>query len=444
MTIVLFSLSSWAHSVYFSPEDHLDSVVIEEISKARKSIDIAIYTFRSAAVRDALSQVMSDNPELKVRLLVRRSGVSALTRLLDPLMVHWASSEETHSVRYVTLTNHHKFMVVDGESLVTTSANFNSSSLAQTYDENTFVCSAGCRQMVSAYAQEFDFLFKNANDFFTLEAVNESPFVRARSIASHRAWFTSFNMEPKVRGVKASFFRKDQEPYVKTRLVKAMDEAQESIVVATGHLRSWPLAKALKRAHERGVQVKILLDSQEYITPQEQAAEDLKKQDCENEGVSLEDCVRKGFHFGRWLASQGLDVSFKYYMLQWSFIFAPQMHHKYMVVDGDKVYSGSYNWSDNAEWSSFENIAVHDRQSVVQKYEQNFEAMMQYGVESSFQNWFATWKESGSELQLKFDAKIMKLEEIDQIWTTVCDLCGGSLCEGLTQVRESTLSCKKL
>ena len=34
------------------------------------------------------------------------------------------------------------------------------------------------------------------------------------------------------------------------------------------------------------------------------------------------------------------------------------MHHKFCVIDNQKVITGSYNWSDNAENKNDENAAV--------------------------------------------------------------------------------------
>ena len=42
------------------------------------------------------------------------------------------------------------------------------------------------------------------------------------------------------------------------------------------------------------------------------------------------------------------------------------MHHKFCVIDNQKVITGSYNWSDNAENKNDENAAVmydYDRAS---------------------------------------------------------------------------------
>jgi phosphatidylserine/phosphatidylglycerophosphate/cardiolipin synthase-like enzyme len=58
------------------------------------------------------------------------------------------------------------------------------------------------------------------------------------------------------------------------------------------------------------------------------------------------------------------------------------MHHKYMVIDGKTLFTGSYNLSDNAEHATFENMLVFRAPQfagLVQKFEQNFESMWHTG-----------------------------------------------------------------
>jgi phosphatidylserine/phosphatidylglycerophosphate/cardiolipin synthase-like enzyme len=58
------------------------------------------------------------------------------------------------------------------------------------------------------------------------------------------------------------------------------------------------------------------------------------------------------------------------------------MHHKYMVVDGATVASGSYNLSDNAEHATMENMVVYDGaeyQALADAFEANFESIWETG-----------------------------------------------------------------
>ena len=58
------------------------------------------------------------------------------------------------------------------------------------------------------------------------------------------------------------------------------------------------------------------------------------------------------------------------------------MHHKYMVVDGTTLFSGSYNLSDNAEHDTFENMMVlkgAEHATLIAAFEANFESIWKTG-----------------------------------------------------------------
>jgi phosphatidylserine/phosphatidylglycerophosphate/cardiolipin synthase-like enzyme len=54
------------------------------------------------------------------------------------------------------------------------------------------------------------------------------------------------------------------------------------------------------------------------------------------------------------------------------------MHSKYLVVDGSRVLTGSFNWSENAELKTFENLVRFDERAVVRAYQDNFVKVFSY------------------------------------------------------------------
>lgn len=55
------------------------------------------------------------------------------------------------------------------------------------------------------------------------------------------------------------------------------------------------------------------------------------------------------------------------------------MHNKIAIYDGGIVQTGSYNWSDNAEYNSWENVVFIDDGLTVKKYQDYFEKMWNWG-----------------------------------------------------------------
>jgi cardiolipin hydrolase len=58
------------------------------------------------------------------------------------------------------------------------------------------------------------------------------------------------------------------------------------------------------------------------------------------------------------------------------------MHHKFVVIDGAKVLSGSFNWTMQAVMGNKENVIVTEEPEIVAPFAEEFESL---------------WKEIGSE-----------------------------------------------
>ncbi len=129
------------------------------------------------------------------------------------------------------------------------------------------------------------------------------------------------------------------------------------------------------------------------------------------------ECEKTGAFFSRRLAEAGVEMHLKYYSFIWNFVVAPQMHSKYMIVDGKTVYSGSYNYSYNAEFNSFENVAIFEEASakeVVDSFKANFKDVLGYGGGAEgFNDYMAKFKEA-KEFPLVFAPVTMKLDQIDK------------------------------
>ncbi len=91
-------------------------------------------------------------------------------------------------------------------------------------------------------------------------------------------------------------------------LAAAIDGAQRSVDVAIFLFDLWSVRDALIRAHERGVEVRVVTDSDEILEPEMQALIDA--------GIEVLGDRRE-----------------------------PLMHHKFVVIDGFEVWTGSMNFT---------------------------------------------------------------------------------------------------
>lgn len=120
-------------------------------------------------------------------------------------------------------------------------------------------------------------------------------------------------------------------------VVDAVDHAKSKILVQAYSFTSAPIAKALKDAHDRGVDVRVILD---------------KSQRTERySGLT-------------YLQHAGIPT--------WIDSVHAIAHNKVMVIDGVTVVSGSFNFTKSAESSNAENLLLIHDANLAKAYDQNW------------------------------------------------------------------------
>jgi phosphatidylserine/phosphatidylglycerophosphate/cardiolipin synthase-like enzyme len=124
-------------------------------------------------------------------------------------------------------------------------------------------------------------------------------------------------------------------------LINLISQARKSIYVAIYSFTRDGLARALIDAKNRGVEVKIIIEE--------------------------ENAYGQGSDY-RMLKEAGVDIR-----LDGN---PALMHHKFMVVDGEIIVTGSYNWSTAAEDRNDENFVVIRDRSVAERFMQEFNRLL--------------------------------------------------------------------
>jgi phosphatidylserine/phosphatidylglycerophosphate/cardiolipin synthase-like enzyme len=388
--------------VVFSPRPATDSHmtrIAKMIREAKESVDIAMYSYSDAGIAAALREAKARG--VKVRFLFETANEDK--GISDPAMRASSKSGRIEAdgidVRFVNKILHHKFVIVDGPrddidkagtaQLVTGSANW-SSTAATVFDEATFFIKNSA-ELVASYQQEFDALWVGSRDF-TGPAQAESRStanIGPDDVADEQgisALFTRANM--KAGGSDGATWSTNKASLaVSDQFVAAIKRAKKSIHIASGHMRLRPVAEALMAAKKAdpSLDIKVYLDQQEWISVSGDAAQKAERAECESKATTptaLRECGEKDFLWSKALVDAGIDVRYKIYSYRWDHSFAAQMHHKYMVVDGAELLSGSYNLSMNAEHSTFENVVQLSGaqfKSVVEQFEGNHAAILETG-----------------------------------------------------------------
>ncbi|MBI5537263.1 MAG: hypothetical protein HY898_31365 [Deltaproteobacteria bacterium] len=422
------------------PQSHL-SKIAALIDGAQRSVDIAIYSYSDNGIAEALKRAVGRG--VTVRLVFE----SARDDKSKPEGTTSAKLEGIGvDVRYVNKIMHHKFAIIDGPRtsvdeafsavLVTGSANW-SSSAATRYDENTVIVrNAG--ELVLRFQREFNGLWDNSRDFtwnqqlqfFTskpigLPLIADDPAVDAV--------FTSANFAVTQSSAGPGFSVVAGRNEVSDKLVELIQGAQKSIHLASGHLRSRPVAEALmaKRKDHPEVDIRVYLDNQEYIGSSIAESQQASVQKCltaaGEDAKKQQACWDVGVLFSYPVQAAGVPLRFKLYCYRWDFSYALQMHHKYMVFDGSTVASGSYNLSDNAEHETMENMVVYSGQhlpDLAKAFESNFEGMWSTGEsDGRYQKMMDLIEHTQDPIPLAFEPMALDWSQVTALKAAIRKAC---------------------
>lgn len=386
--LAFFSTFSQASiSVLFSPNGGVRDRINSEIAESKSSLYVAMYSLSDSKSIKTMKELATNGVDVKLILNQAQKDTKKASDL----------EESGIDVRYVNLVMHHKFAIVDNQTLVTGSQNW-SVSADKIYDEDLLVFKNN-REQIKSFQSEFNYLWNYSRDYegpasagVELEFIDNS---------SSNVIFTSENF--KVVDYRGEWsFRKNVDlvdGVAGRAIIQAINEAQASIQIASAHFRRADFYEPLIEAINRGVKVEIVLDGQEY------------------DGVVPNNLPENETEF--WdeiLATQGATVKYKMYSRYWNFVTAKQMHSKYMIVDNKKVLTGSFNWSVNSELNSIENLIILGSQEA-KKYSSNFQNLMSYG-EGEFKPLLADIKSSRGLGPCTFDSISLSPEEIETLRKT--------------------------
>ncbi len=428
--------------VIFSPQPYEDSHLArtaELIDGAEVSIDLAMYSFRDNGVLEAIGRA-------------RERGVS-VRAILESAHKDHDDPEGTKSgqledmgveVRWVNKIMHHKFAIIDGPrtdaaaaatgTLVTGSGNW-SWSAGTKYDENTVIVS-GDERLMLAFQQEYELLWDNSRLVDGHEDIPEADVTPISDDQVDEAQgsdvvFTTANMTTYVSSTYGPTFKTvSGSGEVREALAQLIAEADESIWIASGHLRSRQITDALVAAHAANpdLEIKVYLDGQEYVSDGYWADEVTDYVECTEEAsttIQAQKCEDKGLHFGWLLAETGIDLRYKYYSYRWHYSYAVQMHHKYLVVDGTTVASGSYNMSNNAELDTVENMVFYEASAypqLVADFVDNFESIWDTGTGSELDSLMAQIT-SGDDFPIVFPSMALEHDQVSALKQAIYENC---------------------
>ena len=348
----------------------------ELIKSAEDYVHITIYSWSDGEIDKAMLYALKNGVKVKI---VLHPPLAKKARTIKKVLKLEAAGAE---VKIAKQNMHEKFLLVDGKTLVNSSANLSSG--AKTRYSEAFVFHQKYRSttnsvnsLIKDFRHEFTVLWNSSKDMITsdednADALNDYTKLTDEDVVINLPsentdlclYSSSMNFKVKANRPSSSAYslgkfislgrvkvNGEQTWKVRDLLIKKIDAAKKTIELSLNHFNIRAVSDALIAAVKRGVDVRLNVDNQEYkskpnnkeMTPQ--FVQDWK---------SLEGNAKKT-----------APVRVKYYAHTPSPSRWLLNHHKYILIDytasgkGTTLLAGSYNISRNAEHRQFDNMVMY-------------------------------------------------------------------------------------
>lgn len=389
------------------PGDDFEQIMIDSIASAKTTVDVAVHELRLPRIAKALVerqragvqiQVILENTYTRPWSSLSNTEVAQLDQrgrgqyqefrqLVDRNKDGQISQNEINQGdALVVLKNagiawiddtadgsagsglmHHKFMVVDRQTVIVTSANFTTSDVHGDFSSpgsqgnpNAFL-KIDSSDLAAIFTREFNLMWgdgpgKQPNSLFglkkTFRPVQQLRLGDASIAVQFSPTSQSIPWEQSVNGL----------------IGKTLNRATRSVDLALFVFSEQPLSTVLDLKHQHGVNVRALIEPDYAYKSYSEGLDML--------GVALAQSDESGnsgycqFEVGNALWQQPIKT-----------VGVPQLpegdrlHHKFGVVDRQTVIVGSHNWSAAANQNNDENLLVIDSPVVAAHFEREFERL---------------------------------------------------------------------
>ncbi len=359
-----FPASDAVTSAMFSPWEGTQAFdkMYKAISGAKHEAKITVYSWSDSGFDKAIEDAVKNGVNVKVVLhpsLAKDANTISKVAKLEGLQAKGKAA-----FKIAPRNMHEKFAIVDGEYLVNSSANMSNGAKTK-YSEN-FVFMTGPDFILDNFENEFAVLWNSSKDMIshsrdTVEDRLPYDATKHQTLGKEVTLYSSSMNYNYVENASSSVAFQEGKfvklvakgggvgPYtVRDAIIASVNKAKKSIHCSFNHFNMKEISDALVKAAQRGVNVQLTVDNQEF------------------KERFYDDMIEMTPHFvDNWKklpgnAGKSAPVRVKFY----SHYPNPAMwylnHHKFFLVDhgtSDAVlFTGSYNLSETAEHNQFDNM----------------------------------------------------------------------------------------
>ena len=381
--------------------DNLEAIIIEEINSADHSIDVAVQELRLPKVAQALAQKYQQG--VKVRVILDNNYNRSLSEFTSLEIGRLNQRDRLRYQEFFTLVDsnkdgrlsqaeieqkdalvilrnagipviddtadgskgsglmHHKFVIVDRQKVVTGSANFTLSgvhgdfaNLATRGNVNNLMVIDN-QQLATIFTTEFNSMWGDG-----LGGKQDSKFGLAKPARSLQQ--VSFGDNLVTIQFSPASPTQDWQSTTNGIIGTTLNRANRSIDLALFVFSEQKLADLLQRKQQEGVAIRALFDRGFAFRYYSEALDLL--------GVALRYQCKYEQGNNPWQeAIESVGVA--------SLPTGDKLHHKFALIDGHTVITGSHNWSAAANHSNDETLLIIHNPRVAAHFQQEFDRMYQ-------------------------------------------------------------------
>jgi phosphatidylserine/phosphatidylglycerophosphate/cardiolipin synthase-like enzyme len=384
------------------PGDNLEKIIIDTINQAQSNVDVAVQELRLPLIAQAL--VTKQESGVKVRVILENSYNFTVAELVEKIQakaktsdqdgdraedyiafidqnqdgITPAESDQRDAVQILRNGNipviddtedgskgtglmHHKFVIVDGKTLIVTSANFTLSDQHGDYTKpetrgntnNLLVIQSP--ELAQIFTEEFNLMWGDGvggqkDSLFG----TKKPQRLAKTLTIGNSQVTvKFSPDKKII------------PWEQTSnglIAQTLQKSQQQIYLLLFVFSEQSISNILEERHQRGTDIKVLIDPGFAFRNYSEGLDLL--------GVNLKTNCQEEAHNRPWsnpIETVGIPSLPK----------GDKLHDKLGIVDDRWVVTGSHNWSNGANYLNDETLLVLENPQINAHYQREFSNLYQ-------------------------------------------------------------------
>lgn len=325
--------------------------IIGEINQAQQSLEIAVYSLKSPRIKEAIYAAAARGVEVSLIMDFRKKEIHDQFFFDLPSSIKRLDFGSDEGGK--TILMHHKFAIIDRgqatQKLIFGSYNW--TELQEKFDPSFIFISANS-ELITSFGREFDRLARGESGPDKLKSLGYNPWDLSLSASGfqYEVWFG-----PGVVGNNLN-----------NRIYTLLRDAKQEVKIMIWDFTDKGLAEEIINRARAGVKVKIITDNRSFsnqasVFPLLQEAKiryKLANLEIISDEVRGEEAIAFVASSSDPAITEALD---------------PFLHYHVLIVDNQKIFFGTNNWSRAGAYNNDESAIVSNDPDIINQFSQSFE-----------------------------------------------------------------------